>query len=79
MEHDQRIMEGRTPGAVLDGLLAGGSTQVSHCPRPVPQDMGQDMLVDIGEILEAGDGPIFPEDMPGARPPQPVLPSCGLW
>jgi len=79
IEHGQRIIEGCTPAVILDGLLAGGNTQVSPCPVPGQQELGQDMLVDIGEILDAEDGPIFPEDLPGARPPQPVLPSCGLW
>ncbi len=79
IEHGQRIIEGCTPAAILDGLLAGGSAQASHCPDPGQQEMDQDQPVDIGEILDAEDGPIFPEEMPGVRPPQPVLPSCGLW
>jgi len=78
MEHGQRIIEGCTPNEVLDGLLAGGSAQVSHHPEPVPQEVSQDMPVDIGKILDAQGGPVFPEDMSGAQP-QPVLPSCGLW
>ncbi|WP_027366836.1 DUF3150 domain-containing protein [Desulfocurvibacter africanus] len=78
IEHGQKIIEGCTPAAILDGLLAGGCAQVSSCPNTVPQDVGQDMPVDIAEILDADDGPVFPEDLPDARP-QPVLPNCGLW
>jgi hypothetical protein len=78
IEHGQRIIEGCTPAAILDGLLAGGSAQVSPCPSTVPQDVSQDMPVDIGEILDAADGPVFPEDLSEARP-QPLLPNCGLW
>lgn len=77
MEHGQRIIEGCTPDAILDSLLAGEGVQASHCPEPVPQEAGQDTPVDIGEIL-AGDDPVFPEEAPEILS-RPALPNCGLW